>query len=286
VKPFHVYEATHYRIFSIPKKNGKSRVIEAPVPELKAVQREHLVFLKHDMEVSPFAHAFQPYKNIATMAMPHVGKQWVMAIDIEDFFPSVTQEKFANHVAGHFIAKKEPPFNCHFADFEDGKGRRLPQGAPASPLLSNAYLFSFDWRLAWKCYSFNVDYTRYADDIVISGNIKESLLVLYKIVRHLLEQVYGLMVNKPKVRLMHRKGRQVVCGIVVNEKLNLRRKWRKNLRAEIFQQKGGGLRQDTKGRMAFREMVLANKKTSYSSREICKSVETFLKLQKQSEREA
>lgn len=277
---FTVDETKHYHIFRIPKKNGKFRTIEAPVPELKDIQRHNLAYLKDDLEVSPFAHAFQPYKNVVTMAMPHVGKRWVMAMDIHDFFPSVTFEKFDHAVKGHFIAKKDPSFRCHFANFQDSKGYRLPQGAPASPLISNAYLFAFDWRMAWNCFRLDVDYSRYADDIVMSGDNKENLLVLYKVAKHVMEKHYDLRINTAKVRIMHSTGRQIVCGVVVNAKLNLRRKWRKNLRAEIFQQKGGGLRNDTKGRIAFREMVLANKKTTYSSRQICKSIDTYLKLQK------
>lgn len=58
--------------------------------------------------------------------------------------------------------------------------------------------------------------------------------------------------------------------MVVNEKLNTQRKLRKNLRAEIFQikQKGGELPEETKGRIAFHQMVRENKKTTDSSREI------------------
>ena len=274
-----------YTIFKIPKRRGGFRTIEAPNETLKKQQQDLIPILQKTFKVSPFAHAFAPYKNIATMAMSHVGKRWIVAIDIEDFFPSITarmitktakfidtQLKDNNFGAYHRELDKSIKdfinlyklYDICFHDFGDGKGLRLPQGAPTSPILSNVLLNALDWKLARRFFTYKCDYSRYADDLVISGDSKKDVLRCMSIAKKALSDL-GLKVNESKTKIMHRSKRQLVCGVVVNEKLNLPRKFRKNLRAEVHQQKGGELREETKGRMAFKEMVLNNKKETWSS---------------------
>lgn len=298
-----------YTIFRIPKRKGGERIIEAPDAVLKAKQQDLIPILQKTFKVSPFAHAFQPYKNIVTMAMPHVGKKWVGCIDVEDFFPSIQYNQFMNISAckdnklqknnnfrlyheGNEQLKKEfcanhNIINTCFNDFEDTKLLRLPQGAPTSPLLSNIFMCNIDWKMAWKCFTHQCDYSRYADDLVVSGDSKKDVIKSLLYAEKLLNKI-GLKVNQKKTKIMHRTKRQLVCGIVVNEKLNIPRKYRKNLRAEIHQQnlKGEELRNDTKGKIAFRDMVLNNKKDTWSSYSLIRGIlftqrmDTELKVQR------
>lgn len=279
-------ESNLYQTWKIAKRSGGFRTIEAPNDELKAKQRAAMDGLQEALQVSPFAHGFQPYKNIATGAKSHVGKEWVGSIDIEDFFPSIKKEKFCEEMAniggpawGPVVESKEiddakKAIALGFHDFGDEKGERLPQGAPTSPLLSNAYLFKLDWRMAWLCHERDVDYTRYADDITISGPKRDDIAILLKIAEELMNKHYALKVNRKKTKIIHRSRRQLVCGVVVNSKLNLKREVRKNLRAEVHQKsKLGNLPLETKGRIAFEKMVRECSKESHSSRTICKSIE-------------
>lgn len=266
-----------YTIFKIPKRNGKFRTIESPSDTLKATQKKNLAKLVKILKVSPFAHAFQPYKNITTMAMGHVGKEYVGCMDVKDFFPSITKENFLgvlrtiDKTKQDVMAKVEKLIEPLFFDFGDGKGSRLPQGAPSSPFLSNVFLFTFDWRMTWQCHRLGYDYSRYADDLVISGAEKRHIHALFQMSLDILAKHYKLAINPPKTKFMHKSQRQLVCGVVVNEKLNLPRRWRKNLRAEVHQAKGA-LSLETKGRMSFAEMVRNTKKTSHSSMQIANSV--------------
>lgn len=263
-----------YKIWKIPKRNGKFRTIESPNTQLKEQQRE---LLKNGIteikRVSPFAHAFQPYKNIVTMAIPHVKKNWLVCLDIEDFFPSIKQKPCEEFLT-------TPDSSICFYDFKDGKGFRLPQGAPTSPVISNLYLSTFDWRMAWLCNRFKCNYSRYADDLVISGSAFKKIKKLAGIAESLLKKYYNLKINKEKVKYMHRNKRQMVCGVVVNEKLNIPKKRRKNLRAEIYQQGKNKLHEDTKGRISFHKMVINNKKTTNSSMEILKHMKIIKELSK------
>lgn len=286
-----------YKIWKIPKRKGGFRIIESPEDSLKIKQKESLEILKKIMYVSPFAHGFMEYRNIVTMAMPHVGKKWVLSMDIKDFFPSIKLNNFMlnnlmrNHKINEDVFKNllekhggkivlsfkniydlddiSELIKIHFYDFNDGKGLRLPQGAPGSPFLSNVFMHNFDWTMAHECYKYDLDYSRYADDITISGENKKDLIRMFAYSMHQLWK-YDLEINYKKTKYMPSWRRQLVCGIVVNEKINLPRKWRKRLRAEIFQEsmKGGGLPETTKGRMSFLKMVSENKKKSFSSRQI------------------
>ena len=286
-----------YTVWRIPKRRGGFRTIESPCEELKKKQKAMLRELKGALKVSPFAYAFTHYKNIAIHAQNHIGKKWVASIDLSDFFASITWEKFARNVllvpgnikaGGSFDVNikgrddnKDRLKEICFYDFADGKKLRLPQGAPTSPFLSNAYLFKLDWLMAWKAHASDCDYTRYADDLVISGEDKKQIIGLLKMAERILGNDYGLKVNHKKTKIVHRTRRQMVCGVVVNQKLNTPRRDRKRLRAELHQikLKGGELPNETKGRIAFHNMVRENTKTTYSSREIINQIRLLKKLE-------
>lgn len=245
-----------YKTFTIAKSGGGRRRIEAPSAELKAQQQETLVKLQDELPVSRFAHAFQSERSIVTMAENHIGREWVGRCDVTDFFPSITMEKLKVTLGEEYFKGIE---HLCTNDFKDGKGNRLPQGNPLSPLLSNAYLNSFDMDMNAMAEVRGCSYSRYADDLVFSGEKKEDIKKLINTATGYLEEGYGLSINRKKTILMHRSQRQMVCGVVVNEKLNLPRKWRKNLRAEVYQQRTSPkLRRSTIGKKSFNNMVRGN----------------------------
>lgn len=255
-----------YTIFKIPKRKGGFRQIENPDSELKEKQRQILKKLRKEHRTSPFCYAFEPYRNISCMAMSHVGKKWVANFDVADFFPSISLEKFSVKVSDISVNVKDYCFH----DFNDGKGKRLPQGAPTSPFLSNLYLKKFDWQMAWLCYARKCDYSRYADDIVISGEDRLNVSTMIASGANILSKYFGLTIHPTKTKIVPNSRRQLVCGVVVNTKLNTQRKLRKNLRAELHQLKlkGGEIPNETRGRVAFHQMIRETKKTTLSSTDI------------------
>src|SRR5215813_358938 len=80
----------HYIRYSIPKRRGGERVILAPKSELKALQRKILSDMLEAIPVSESAHGFVKERSIVTTAEPHVGRKFVLNLDLKDFFPSVT----------------------------------------------------------------------------------------------------------------------------------------------------------------------------------------------------
>ena len=110
----------------------------------------------------------------------------------------------------------------------------LPQGSPSSPVLSNLYLNSFDVRLSGYLATYGYSYTRYADDITISGDdiLKERAPEIVKTVASLLRDC-SLKLHPRKTKLMPYYQRQKVTGIVVNEKLAIPRDKKESLFVDL-----------------------------------------------------
>ena len=81
---------THcYKTFSIPKKNGKERIINAPKIKLLEIQRQLAEELTQIYRAKPSSHGFIKGKSIVTNAIKHTRKRFVFNIDLEDFFGSI-----------------------------------------------------------------------------------------------------------------------------------------------------------------------------------------------------
>jgi len=291
-----IVDDPNYHFFKIPKRKGGFRVISAPNPSLKERQEKLMRQLIGTLPISPFAHAFRPHHNIITNAIPHVGKKYIMRIDIHEFFHSTTFEMFVekiktvqNKIDYHpekyskrtkdFCRKviKDSAFQehikrtcfMHVINKESGKHEWiLPQGAPTSPVISNFVLSSFDWLVG---YTFilnlndiwigeekenpNLDYTRYADDITVSSDDNVALFKMKKFIETKLEY-FGYVVNEEKTKIISRNHRQIVCGVVVNDRISMPKERKKRVEALKYLISKGKLEPDLsiKGELAFAEM--------------------------------
>jgi RNA-directed DNA polymerase len=109
---------------------------------------------------------------------------------------------------------------------------QLPQGAPTSSAIANLSMTRVDVRLEGLAATQGFDYTRYVDDLTISGpgRLKKFRGLIQKVVEE-----EGFRVNPEKILTMHSGERQVVTKIVVNTKLNLTREDRKDIRLKALQ---------------------------------------------------
>jgi RNA-directed DNA polymerase len=219
---------TYYKNARIPKrKPGKYRDIVVPFTGLKEVQRWILNEILYKVTVSEYAKGFKPSSSIVDNAKPHVGKKCVINIDMKDFFPTIKFEKvfsifsyygYTNEIS--YILTKLCVYN-----------NELPQGAPTSPFISNILCKKLDKRFHELCKSLNADYTRYADDITISG---ESYLVEYiEAFKNIIESE-GFLFHDNKLKVRYLNQRQMVTGIIVNKKLSVPRETKKYLRQQIY----------------------------------------------------
>ena len=241
----------NYVTFTIPKKNGGSRCITAPTRDLKSIQRKLLYFLEKNYTFLHCQHGFIKGRSCVTNAKNHVGKRFVLNGDIENFFDNI----HFGRVRGLFLNK--PFFYSNEVATTIAKivcfNRKLPQGAPTSPIISNMVCYVMDKQLDYIARKNNCKYTRYADDITFStdseyfpnaiAEIKGNDAYFSERVVKILNGGFnnGFVFNKNKTKFFRRMYRQEVTGLIVNKKVNVNAKYVKKLRAMLYNIRKNGM---------------------------------------------
>ncbi len=241
-----------YKAFEIPKKNGGVRTILAPCPELKLLQRRLSDLLQTCLDeinsekkiVKPISHGFRKGCSILTNASVHHGRRFVFNIDIKDFFDSIN----FGRVYGFFLKNKDfelaedvAKVLAAIACYE----KRLPQGSPCSPVISNLIGQVLDIRLVKLARRHGCSYSRYADDLTFSTNKRSfpSAIALkdendsWKAGSTLtaIIQKSGFQLNSQKTRMQYCDSRQEVTGLIVNRRVNTSPELRRLIRAMTHQ---------------------------------------------------
>lgn len=234
------HKKNNYKQFMIKKKNGDFRLIYAPEKGLAILQKKLLPILEYFYRPKKSAHGFIKGKSIYTNAKKHIKKKYVVNIDLENYFGTVT---FAR-VYGIF---KSHPFNfSHPAASVLSKlcthNGFLPQGACTSPIIANLVSVSLDKQLTKLANKRNITYTRYADDITFSFNenrVNDFITVdsdgafqLSEIVTSIVINS-GFTINHSKFRVQKNNVCQKVTGLVVNNKVNVDRNYIRVTRSMI-----------------------------------------------------
>ena len=218
-----------YRTFTIPKRGGGERTINAPAPDLKALQRRILrrvlgLLVSHDA-----AMGFERGRSIVTNARAHTGRAVTVRLDIRNFFATTTAKRV--HEFFRKVGWNKPAANLltRLCTHEGG----LPQGAPTSPRLANLVNHLLDARLAAMARAHGAAYTRYADDLCFSHAADDG-----RAIRRIMNQArvicrdFGYAVHRhKKVHIRRRHQQQRITGLVVNERVNLPRDTCRRLRA-------------------------------------------------------
>ena len=226
-----------YTSFNISKKNGGVRNIYAPTQELKCIQQKLANALYTHRKLSTknpnnISHGFEEGRSIITNASVHRNKNIVLTIDLEDFFESF----HFGRVRGFFLKNKNflLPIEVAtvIAQLACYKGK-LPQGSPASPIISNLICEILDYRISKITKKYKLKYTRYADDLTFSTNdntfISKKTLFCDELERELVRA--GFSMHTKKKRLQLKDSRQIVTGLIVNHKVNVNRIYYKKTRA-------------------------------------------------------
>ena len=239
----------HYRFHWIPRRGRTPRLIEAPLPLLKRVQQRILHGILDAIPAHPAAHGFVKGRSTVSFAQPHVGRRCVLRMDVQDFFPTIRRgwvvrifmsagypESVAEALAS-LCTTRTPSAVLGAAELawetrQMLRERHLPQGAPTSPALANLCAFALDSRLAGLARKFDAEYSRYADDMLISGgesfrrNAKRCEVLVGGI---LLEE--GFTAAHRKTKIMPSSVSQRAAGLVLNAHPALPRRERDVLKA-------------------------------------------------------
>lgn len=257
-----------YKTFTIKKKSGSDRIINSPVIGLKSILSPLNLVLQCLYTPHEAATGFVLEKSIVDNALKHVGRNYVLNIDLKDFFHTfdiyrvkfgLLRELWGIKNIGEYKKNFEEDFKTkdeiafllaclctHPFKIDEEVKSVLPQGSPTSPTLTNILCKSLDRRLQGLANRFGATYTRYADDITFSsphniykqdiisrinekGTYNDFMPELYRII-----YAEKFIINSAKTRLQKAGYRQEVTGLKVNEKVNVQRRYVKQVRMWLY----------------------------------------------------
>jgi retron-type reverse transcriptase len=156
---------------------------------------------------------------------------YALTRNIENFFGSITRDLVYRYLVQNGFKPSEADAISNLCTNQN----RLPQGAPTSPLISNAILYDFDKAMTDFCVAQQLVYSRYADDITVSGDNRDDVRSALEFARAGLRRRYQLQLNVDKTRIANRGGQQRVTGVVVNVAAAPPRAFRRRIRAMFHQ---------------------------------------------------
>ena len=238
-RPISVDQA-HYHFTWRKKRSGGVRLIESPKQTLKQVQVKILREILDRVPAHPAAHGFVPGRSTVTNAAPHVGQAVVVKFDLSNFYATVGFSRvvaifralgYSREAAIWLgsLTTSAVPGNIPL-DRENVYAltpylrRHLPQGAPTSPALANLSAYYLDVRLSGMARAFGATFTRYADDLTISGpvDVARGLRTLIPLVQQIIRRE-RFRSNPKKRRVLRQHQRQTIAGVVVNSRTNVAR---------------------------------------------------------------
>lgn len=253
----------HYNYYWLPKQRGGARLVEAPKQNLKYLQRQVLREILNHIPPHDAAHGFRRGRSIQSYAGPHTARDVVVRLDLRDFFTTVPPRRvfgifytagYPEHVAhvlaglttnatpAHVLRNRRGPLSQsnHLID-PLLRGPHLPQGGPCSPALANLACFGLDRRMSALAERFDARYTRYADDLAISGDAEFAESVdRFLHLADIIVRDEGFRINSDKTRRQPQSQRQVLTGMVVNKHLNTHRRDFDQLKAVLHDTRKNG----------------------------------------------
>ncbi len=247
----------HYRYRMVPARSGP-RLLEIPKVRLREVQRRVLESLLTAFPRHPASHGGVPGRSVLTAVTPHAGKPVLIRCDLASFFTSVTAARVLGIVAqmgldaevtalltGLCTTETPAATRQQFARLHRDPGvgwtrarllatPHLPQGAPTSPALADAACFGLDQRLAALARSLGGDYTRYVDDLLISGPQRMPVAVVLAAIEQIVNEE-SFRLARTKTSIARAGHRQQALGVVINARPGVARAERDRLRAVLHQ---------------------------------------------------
>jgi hypothetical protein len=251
----------YYRNFQIKKQDGKTnRIISFPdftpknlakfVKDFDKDWDESIKLIDNGVELLRYSQLFiQEYillqlkthdyvygfvngKSPLDMAKKHENKKLVIALDIKNFFPSVHVNDIQRSLIKNYGFERMPAWVIGEITTYN---KRLNQGNPTSPSASNIAFYDMDKQIKELSEIFNLNYTRYADDLVfstdkvLSDNKIRDFIFLIK--QNLKFNYYKL--NEKKTKIMKSEDKQTVLGYIVNKKAGKSKFFTRTLRSAV-----------------------------------------------------
>lgn len=253
-----------YRVFSIQKRSGGKRYICVPDEYLLMTQQwihKYILCSEYAIKrLSSNVTAYLPKSSHVDNAKRHLGADWILKLDITNFFEAISERQvyYVFRSLGYRalvafslsrictrIIDKPNDYRLRKKRWSNKKEWKysntkimghLPQGAPTSPMLANLVCIELDGDLKKIATSEGLVYTRYADDITLSGSEKDLLTtkILLSNISSLIGK-YGFSVNRLKTKIIKDGNRKVITGLLVDgDKLRVPKPYKDEIRKELY----------------------------------------------------
>ena len=215
----------------IPKKDGTKRTIYAPCLSLKVVQKWILKEILEKINVSEQSMAFVPKINgLKANAEYHRKNIFLLEMDITNFFGSIPEKKVFSLFCNIGYNADVSAVLTNLCTYEGV----LPQGAVTSPYIANLVCYHLDARLNGYCSRRDVVYTRYADDLSFSSNIRTQLNSIESFIKCIINDE-GFEINEKKTRYLSNDVKKTITGITINnEEIHVDKNMKRVLRSMII----------------------------------------------------
>lgn len=202
----------YYKTYEIPKKTGGKRTICQPSKKLKGLQSWILVNILNKIQVSHSCKGFRKGSSTLDNAVPHIGANTILTLDLKDFFPTVTSKQVFNIFRTLGYNDLIATVFTNICTFE----QKLPQGSPCSPMLANLSAWTLDLRIQGFVGKRGISYTRYADDLSFSGLNPSKVVKIIPMIKKIITEE-NFTVNHKKTRVASSARAKIVTGLIVND---------------------------------------------------------------------
>lgn len=266
-----------YKNFPISKRTGGKRWISIPVPPLMAVQQWINQNILNQVAPHSAAFAYVPKRKLLHHAKRHCGADWLVKIDIKDFFSNISEQqvfhvflslgypKLLSFEMARLCTRITPKRRgarwsqsgeSKLAGYSSKYVGSLPQGAPTSPALSNLVCIELDKDLTQLALANSASYSRYADDLCFSlvASSRQSAFSLKQEVSKVLWK-HGFSDNSKKTRIVPPGARKILTGLIVNaENPTIPKEVRDLVRQHLYYAKTRGIPEHCQKR-GFRSVI-------------------------------
>lgn len=195
---------------------GGTREIMVPQPPLREILDLIQTKVLGTMRPHPAAHGYVKNRSVVTNAKRHVARKLVVTLDIENFFGSIGPTSVARLFER--LGWSGEAVEALTALVMTPEQQGIPQGAPTSPTLSNLIMREVDEGLSKFAVENGWTFTRYADDLAFSSDEdRMDVGALIEIARANLAPL-RLQLNERKILIQPAGQRQVIAGVIVNDK--------------------------------------------------------------------
>lgn len=238
-----------YHSFKIPKRSGGLRQIDAPLDDLMQALRELKFIFEKKLFASYHTCAFAYVRGRSTIDAvkrhQRNNSKWFLKLDYHNFFGSTTPEFVMSMLNQIF------PYN-ELLKSQRGKDALekalslcflnggLPQGTPISPTITNLMMIPIDHSIAKYAreHSPHLTYTRYADDILLSSDLKFSWNNVQNDIIEIVNKFNApFSLNTAKTRFGSSAGRNWNLGVMLNKdnQITVGHNKKKVFKAMLFQ---------------------------------------------------